>query len=105
MKLTVPGDPLRLLPAPPRIPPRHRRNAGKLRPSAPLYPTGKPDTSNLLKLPEDALVGLAYDDDAQIIHAEAHKHFGDPRTVIEVWALTRSSPRMAPGPEPRRAAL
>jgi crossover junction endodeoxyribonuclease RusA len=45
------------------------------------------DLSNFLKLAEDALNGIAWDDDSQIIEALVHKHVDKlfPRTEIRVW--------------------
>ena len=42
------------------------RNAGRLKPSAPLYHTQMPDLSKLIRTIEDALTGVIYKDDAQI---------------------------------------
>ena len=40
------------------------------------YPTVKPDVDNFLKASLDALNGIAYDDDAQIIEINASKKYG-----------------------------
>ena len=40
------------------------------------YPTVKPDVDNFLKASLDALNGIAYDDDAQIIEVNASKKYG-----------------------------
>lgn len=46
-------------------------------------PSVKPDSSNLLKLCEDALNGLAWEDDAQIVEAKITKLYDTvPRWVI-----------------------
>jgi len=47
----------------------------KLKRGARLYPTIKPDISNVLKSIEDALNGLAYVDDKQIISVYAEKKY------------------------------
>lgn len=47
-------------------------------PSAPKrrrYPTVKPDWTNLVKLIEDALQGLAFHDDAEIVQAQVKKRY------------------------------
>ncbi len=67
------------------------RNAGALRRFAPAAPTGKPDLDNLLKI-LDALNGLAFEDDAQIVvvtHlAKAYAEpDAKPRSVFELTAL------------------
>lgn len=54
------------------------RNADKLKPSAPEWPTVKPDTTKLLRGVEDALTGLLWRDDAQIVHQVASKRYGHP---------------------------
>ena len=49
-----------------------------------VYPTVKPDIDNVLKLVEDALNGVAYADDKQIVSVAARKWYSShPR--IEVW--------------------
>lgn len=50
-------------------------------------PTTKPDADNILKLVADALNGIAYKDDKQIVHAGVAKHYGAPRTEIVVWDI------------------
>ncbi len=51
-------------------------NAGKLKPSAPQYPTTRPDRTKLLRSTEDALtdVGL-WRDDAQVVHGLVSKRY------------------------------
>ena len=44
---------------------------------AALYPTIKPDISNVQKAIEDALNGLAYVDDKQIVWVEASKGYSE----------------------------
>lgn len=51
------------------------KNAGLLKDSARAYPGGKPDLDNLLKLVVDALNGLAFIDDGQIVQARAYKRY------------------------------
>jgi crossover junction endodeoxyribonuclease RusA len=64
------------------------RNAGSVRPSAPRYPTGKPDRDNLDKLVLDALTGAAFADDAAVVDGRIAKRYarsGDrPCWVISV---------------------
>lgn len=74
---------------------RTGRNAHRLRDGAPRFATGKPDIDNLQKLVLDALNGLLYRDDAQVICvAAAGKHWAGghdpPRTVIRAWVPTTS---------------
>ena len=49
------------------------------------YPTKKPDSKNILGLVEDALNGLAYVDDCQIVsHIIAKKYAKAPRLEVKV---------------------
>lgn len=57
------------------------RNAGKLKPSAPAYPTGKPDVLKVARAVEDALTGVVYRDDAQIVFEVLEKRYGEPARV------------------------
>jgi Holliday junction resolvase RusA-like endonuclease len=53
-----------------------------------LYPTIKPDASNVLKIIEDALNGLAYVDDKQIVWVEVIKAYSEkPRVEVIVAEL------------------
>lgn len=52
-----------------------------------LLPTTRPDTDNYVKLVTDAMNGVVYEDDNQIIAIQAAKFYaraGDERTVVEV---------------------
>ena len=53
-------------------------------------PVQRPDTSNCIKLLEDAMNGLVYHDDSQIVEEHATKAFGwPPRIEVEIkrWLL------------------
>ena len=54
------------------------------------YPTVTPDTDNLLKSCFDAMNGLLWEDDCQIVNIEAAKRYstGDGFIVMEVYSLT-----------------
>lgn len=52
------------------------RNADVLKPSAPSYPTVKPDTTKLLRAAEDALTGVVWRDDSQVVMQFAEKVYG-----------------------------
>lgn len=54
------------------------RNATRVRPSAPWFPTVKPDVTKLVRAVEDALNGLIWRDDAQVIDQIACKRYGEP---------------------------
>lgn len=55
-----------------------------------IQPTKKPDTDNVLKIIADALNGIAYDDDSQIIRAEVVKVYAEePSVEITITPLGR----------------
>ena len=50
-----------------------------------IRPTKKPDADNLLKCVGDALNGLAYDDDSQVVQCHVEKWYSDtPRIEVTV---------------------
>jgi Holliday junction resolvase RusA-like endonuclease len=64
------------------------RNAGVLKPSAPPYPTTKPDSLKLTRGVEDALTGVVWRDDAQVVEQTVMKRWGTPEGVeVRVWTL------------------
>ena len=64
------------------------RNAGKLKPSAPIYPTVKPDVLKLTRSTEDALTKLVYLDDSIIVDENLRKRYGDEyQTTIDVYEM------------------
>lgn len=70
-----------------------------------VYPTRRPDRGNILKLVEDAMEGVFYRDDAQIVRGEVRKAYGDaPGYLIELEQLHETTfARGAPAPRaPRR---
>lgn len=58
------------------------KNAGVLKASAPPYPATRPDTTKLLRGIEDALRGVFYRDDAQIVRQVVGKDWGEPARVV-----------------------
>jgi Holliday junction resolvase RusA-like endonuclease len=53
-----------------------------------IWPTGKPDCSNILKNIEDIMNGVFWRDDAQIVGVQAFKRYSDsPRWEIEIEAV------------------
>jgi len=54
------------------------RNAGTLKPSAPRQHKIKPDVLKLTRSTEDALTGIVWADDAQVVHIFAGKQYVDP---------------------------
>lgn len=69
---------------------RTGRFAELLRDDAPPYHVTQPDTTKLLRGTEDALRGIVWNDDAQVVLQIAEKHFADdgqPRAEIRVKAM------------------
>ena len=61
----------------------------ELRVSAPVYHIIRPDALKLGRAVEDALSGIVYQDDAQIIDEHIRKIYGPPVGVtIRVWAMS-----------------
>jgi Holliday junction resolvase RusA-like endonuclease len=57
-------------------------------PSAPAYPIVRPDCTKLLRGVEDALTGVVWRDDAQVIEQAVTKTYGTPEGVqVVVWTL------------------
>lgn len=67
------------------------RNADRLKPSAPLFPTKKPDIDNLEKFALDCLNALAFVDDQQIVQTHSCKLWSPKRlpgmTVIRLRGM------------------
>jgi Holliday junction resolvase RusA-like endonuclease len=64
------------------------RNANVLKVGAPAYPAKKPDVDKYLRRILDALTGVAYGDDGQVVLVAGAKRWGDPaRAEIRVWAV------------------
>lgn len=57
------------------------RNQGVVKGSAPKYPVGRPDVLKLARGVEDALSGILYMDDAQIVSERLTKLYGSPARV------------------------
>ncbi len=53
------------------------RNAAMLKDSAPDFPTARPDATKLFRSTEDALTGILWVDDAQIVLQVVSKRYGD----------------------------
>ena len=51
--------------------------AGVVKASAPPFPAGRPDTTKLIRSTEDALTGILWRDDAQIVTQYATKRYGE----------------------------
>lgn len=74
-------------------PQTHRSKRGGLVQSAPPFPVTRPDLTKLLRAIEDAMTGIVWRDDAQVIEQTARKVYDDAdkgvRVVITVAAVTR----------------
>jgi Holliday junction resolvase RusA-like endonuclease len=67
------------------------RNAGVLKPSAPIWPAGKPDRDKLERAVMDALSGLVFVDDAQVVSGPIEKRYADgdgPGVTVTVVDLS-----------------
>lgn len=60
---------------------RTGKNCALLREGAPVYPVTKPDCLKLGRAIEDALTGLAWQDDAQNVDLCLFKRYGEPARV------------------------
>lgn len=65
------------------------KNAGVLKSSAPMFPTTRPDYGKLARGLDDAMTGVVYQDDSQIVKAFIEKFYGAPERVeVEIETLT-----------------
>ncbi len=56
--------------------------------NAPLHPTSKPDLLKLARAAEDALTGLVWADDAQVVEMTLTERYGAPEGVhVQVWRM------------------
>ena len=74
-------------------PKNHFRTNGELKPSAPKHCTGRiGDVSKLIRAVEDAMTGIVYNDDAQIINLIATRRYAtateSPCAIITVTAIS-----------------
>lgn len=70
------------------------RNAHVLKESAPKYPATKPDALKQARAIEDALTGVLYVDDAQIVREFLAKEWGEPARC-EVVIVSPEAPEIA----------
>lgn len=67
-------------------PKAHYKSNGSLKPSAPVWHTKRPDATKVLRSTEDALKGIAWLDDSQVVNQAASKCFGErPGCRICIW--------------------
>ncbi len=65
---------------------RTGKHADQLKPSAPDYCATKPDADKLLRAAADAMTGIVYRDDSQLVRVSARKLYGQPRAVLVIRA-------------------
>jgi Holliday junction resolvase RusA-like endonuclease len=66
------------------------KNSGVLKLSAPEFPTTRPDALKLARAVEDALSGVVYRDDAQIVTETLRKRYGSPaRCEVSIRPVVR----------------
>lgn len=71
--------------------PKGHMGAKGLRPSAPRFPAVKPDLLKLARAVEDALCGIVYRDDSQIVSESLQKAYGEPARVhVRIEQLTNT---------------
>lgn len=69
--------------------PKGHFGARGLRPSAPKFPTKRPDLTKLLRPLEDALTGVCVGDDSQFVKQLLEKRWGEPaRAEVTITVLT-----------------
>lgn len=68
---------------------RTGKHAGQLKPDAPTWHTSKPDRTKLVRGLEDALTGIAWTDDAQVVCGEVTKKYADrePGALVMIEAV------------------
>ena len=73
----------------------------KSAPKRVVFPTTRPDSSNMLKAIEDALLGVIYRDDALLVDLVVHKRYdASPGARIIVWRMTDGQERQPYGDPP-----
>lgn len=63
---------------------RTGKRAAELRPAAPRHITTKPDLLKLTRAVEDAMTGIVWRDDAQVVEHRLFKKYGQPGCVVQV---------------------
>lgn len=68
------------------------KNAHVLKATAPMFPTKVPDTTKLVRGIEDAMTGIVYRDDSQIVEQHNRKMYGEPaRCEITVRRMAQQT--------------
>jgi len=53
------------------------------------YPTTRPDALKLCRAVEDALAGVIYRDDSQVVDLDIQKRYGPPGVDVVVWQIDK----------------
>ena len=70
------------------------KRATRVKDSAPRYPVSKPDVDKLTRAIGDALTGILWRDDSQVVSLVACKHWGVPeRCEVAVYEIDETSER------------
>jgi len=78
---------------------RTGKNASVLKPSARPYPTQKPDSVKLTRAVEDALTGVIWQDDSQVVNHTIYKRWGECfRVYVRIDDLTPALPPAGESP-------
>lgn len=70
------------------------RNSGSVKPSAPIHHTQAPDLDKLTRSINDALTGVIWRDDKQVISINVHKQW--VTTAANAWIEVRESTELTP---------
>ncbi len=65
-------------------PKSHRKKSGGLTKSAPRYPTPRPDTTKLVRSTEDALTGVIWRNDSQVVVQHNKKVYVDSNPGVRI---------------------
>ena len=68
------------------------KHAGQVKSSAPLYPGVKPDITKLIRSTEDAMKGIAWKDDSQVVTQIGMKRYSEsPGALITISCIQPSA--------------
>lgn len=68
----------------------HFNSKGELRGDAPLHHTNRPDVSKTTRSTEDAMTGVVWEDDSEVVQITARKLYGSPTgALIRVNCLSQ----------------
>ena len=76
-------------------PKAHYKASGEIKQDAPWFPIVRPDLTKLLRSTEDAMTGIVWHDDSQIVEQNIHRTYSsveDTGARITVYSITSRSP-------------